>query len=239
MNKFQLAALDTESLVELSAAIKHELSQRKRQGYVDARRKFVASLRPQQFDSKDDIENFNASLCLRPPSFSGSSLGNAFSNLARYISALLAQDWRSVYEDQDGGGECYVYCHVDPRGACFVGPQELGGNWGGEPFYIGKGSGNRAFDLKRNQAHGKRIAAILSAGFEPADIVRIIKGGMSEGAALCLEAKLVFFFGTQYQEPAGFLVNLDVPKTPPCDGVMRRFPSREHWVKKWRQEAVA
>lgn len=77
----------------------------------------------------------------------------------------------------------YVYALLDPRD--------------GLPFYIGKGSGDRVLqhykDFRaghcRNVLKTAWIAEIVEAGLEPGH--RIIAKGMTDGAALRLEAKII------------------------------------------------
>lgn len=73
------------------------------------------------------------------------------------------------------------------------------------PFYIGKGTGNRAYDLNRNETHRKVRQRLTE--FNHVAQVRIIKDGLTELEALCLEAKLIDIFGLMGK--GGRLVNLD------------------------------
>ncbi len=93
----------------------------------------------------------------------------------------------------------YVYALKDPReNPCL-------------PFYIGKGTGSRAFDhLARPDSTAKyaRIKAILADGHEP--IVDILVEDLTEVQALKLEAELISAFGTK--DTGGILTNAVVPK---------------------------
>lgn len=73
------------------------------------------------------------------------------------------------------------------------------------PFYIGKGVGNRAYDLNRNETHRKVRQKLKEFGSDVQ--VRIIKDGLTELEALCLESKLIDIFGLMGK--GGKLVNLD------------------------------
>lgn len=73
------------------------------------------------------------------------------------------------------------------------------------PFYIGKGCGNRAYDLNRNETH-RKIKQRLKE-FNSEIQVRIIKDNLTELEALCLESKLIDIFGILGK--GGKLVNLD------------------------------
>jgi hypothetical protein len=134
----------------------------------------------------------------------------------KYLKSLLKQDWSFLFKDDclDEEKKYYVYAHVIPKK---VRPKLLARiNIFGEPFYIGKGTGGRAYDMKRNQGHGKRIKRILDNGYTAKNIVNIIKDNLSEAEAYELESKLIYFFGTIYEprKNKGILLNLDIGKRP-------------------------
>jgi hypothetical protein len=92
----------------------------------------------------------------------------------------------------------YVYALKDPR----ENPAR--------PFYIGKGTGSRAFDhLVKPNATRKyaRIKEIKSSGIEP--MVDILVDDLTESQALKLESELISAFGTE--ETGGILTNAVVP----------------------------
>ena len=92
----------------------------------------------------------------------------------------------------------YVYALKDPRSNPAV------------PFYVGKGSGIRAYEhiVRPDETRkGERIRAILSSGAEP--IVSIMLDDLAEGQALRLEAELIAAFGTE--DTGGLLANTVVP----------------------------
>lgn len=130
------------------------------------------------------------------------------------LADVLMDDWSSVYPATRGSEEkkFYVYAHVDP----IAGELNLGDMaFNGLPFYIGKGTGERAFDLKRNEGHGVELKILKDLGLHPESIVQIIKSGMTEQEAYCFEAKLIHFFGTRFDGVKnGLLVNLTKPPTP-------------------------
>jgi hypothetical protein len=85
----------------------------------------------------------------------------------------------------------------------------------GVPFYVGKGCGQRAWDLKRNEGHGVELRQLLAKQHTPEQIVHLIRENLTERAALEIESKLVYFFGTKFERTRqGMLVNLDIPKRP-------------------------
>lgn len=92
----------------------------------------------------------------------------------------------------------YVYSLKDPRSSPAL------------PFYIGKGTGSRAFDhLVTPDATRKyrRIKDITGAGLNP--MVNILADDLTESQALKLEAELIAAFGTE--ESGGLLTNAVIP----------------------------
>jgi uncharacterized protein len=92
----------------------------------------------------------------------------------------------------------YVYALKDPRSSP------------AKPFYIGKGTGSRAFDHLVNPdstTKYKRIQEIQSAGAMP--LVGVLVEDPTESQALRLEAELISAYGTQ--ETGGLLTNAVVP----------------------------
>jgi hypothetical protein len=144
--------------------------------------------------------------------------------MLRYLPALMAQDWSGVYPDSGGDRRFYVYAHVDPREPCLMLPKEHGGNWGGQPFYIGKGCDDRAYDLKRNEGHGRRLRILRGLGYEAQDVVKIVYRDLTESEAMCIESKLIYFFGSSFdshgRSDVACLLNIAVPQTPEFSGRM-------------------
>ncbi len=92
----------------------------------------------------------------------------------------------------------YVYALKDPR----ANPAA--------PFYVGKGTGTRAFDhvaRPDETRKGDRIRSIVENGVEP--IVSILLDQLTEGQALRLEAELIAAFGTE--DTGGLLTNSVIP----------------------------
>lgn len=92
----------------------------------------------------------------------------------------------------------YVYALKDPRQSPAL------------PFYIGKGTGSRAFDHlarpDRTRKHA-RIEEIRADGKEP--LVDVLVEDLTESQALRLESELIAAFGTE--ETGGPLTNAVVP----------------------------
>ncbi|MCC6316813.1 MAG: GIY-YIG nuclease family protein [Gemmatimonadaceae bacterium] len=92
----------------------------------------------------------------------------------------------------------YVYALKDPR------PNPA------RPFYVGKGTGSRAYDHlvtpDRTRKYA-RIREILDAGARP--LIDILVEDLTEAQALRLEAELIAAFGTE--DTGGLLTNAVVP----------------------------
>lgn len=109
----------------------------------------------------------------------------------------------------DKSNKYYVYAHCYPS-KIMVGKDGVT-SWAATigfenvPFYIGKGTGNRAYELDRNETHRKVKQKLRALG---QDIeVKIIKENLNEIEALCMESKLIDIFGIIGK--GGKLVNLD------------------------------
>jgi hypothetical protein len=92
----------------------------------------------------------------------------------------------------------YIYALKDPR----VSPARA--------FYIGKGTGSRAYDhlVKPDKTlKYKRIGDIINSGKKP--LVVILADDLTEAQALKLEAELISAFGTE--TTGGLLTNAVVP----------------------------
>lgn len=156
-------------------------------------------------------------------------IGSAICHRAKYYQALIHQNWSCTYpDDNNAAGDYYVYSHVDPKKPAFCQKMAYGGDFKGQPFYIGKGSGDRAYQLKRNEGHGKYIRQLLALGCPSESLVHIAFAGLSEQKAFELEAKLIYFFGSVFEKlrKNTCLLNIEIPKLPEFEQEMVRQPKK-------------
>lgn len=169
------------------------------------------------FDSIDDctrLRNIMKSrigeLRSRDPGFV--SKNDSVKNKFNACQKILDADISSLYADMDLSEEkiFYVYAHCDPNYKIAIKKDGISTfsatlDMTHLPFYIGKGSGDRANCLDRNGAHRKHRQRLRRFG---KDIyVSVIKNGLTEMDAFILESKLIDIFGlTSF---GGRLVNLD------------------------------
>lgn len=232
MNVDQLSALPTPFLLALRKDIQAILAARQPLEARASRRTFIEklSLRPEEsFDEyRSKLTEYNA---LENRSLL--NLDQAAHTREKYFESLMLQDWYSVYPDTGGAEDFYVYAHVDPSERIFHFPKRLGGCFKGTPFYIGKGKGRRAWDLKRNEGHGTRLRHLIKQGWAPDDLVHVVLTGLTESKAYEVEAKLIYFFGTIYQldRPFSTLLNLAVPTVPTFLREMEKMPLRKQYEK--------
>lgn len=134
--------------------------------------------------------------------------------LFEFLGTILDEDWTHLFKG-DLERKYYVYAHVHPSKKLveYEHPKCHMKTFG-VPFYIGKGTGNRAYDLNRNEGHGVILRQIKGNGKTSDDIVFILKDGLTEPEALALESQLIYFFGTKFDKRQGILVNLDIPPRP-------------------------
>ena len=98
----------------------------------------------------------------------------------------------------------YVYSLTDPRKD-------------NQPFYIGKGCGNRCYvhlkspEKGNNPLKTRTINAIREAGFEPG--VSILQDGLEEQNALTEESRLIRLYGRRRIDENGILTNRVVSGT--------------------------
>lgn len=151
------------------------------------------------------------SLGYKPLSFNNSNrnMPQVLDILDRFISLINIQP-----------GDYYVYAHTNPL--ININPrQEAKDAWlltlnptiKYRPFYIGKGTGKRAFDLSRNDSHRKIRTRIKAKGLEIESIILIDK--IDQGSALAIEEVLIDTLGLISLCPKyGYLVNLDEGTRP-------------------------
>ncbi len=220
----KLDSIPTETLVSIKHAINKEIRKRKQDDFVSKRLKWLETL---DFSDRTLPKNkrlllrANEDLCL---DFPGSNKKH-YKHLFKYLPYLLRQDWSYLFEHaNDLESYYYVYAHIDPN----ENPTSLSVfdcDLKGTPFYIGKGKGQRVWDLNRNQGHGKRIRQIIKDGYPKNSIPAIIKDCLTEKAALELEAKLIYFFASVYDKKRkGCLLNLADYIKPNFVGIMRKIP---------------
>jgi len=222
MNKFQLEALHTKDLTALKNQISAVLNSRKKEEKYRRKLKLAREHEGFTLETDEEIMKQNSSGLFSIPKYYASK------HTAKeiYLPSLINQNWSGIYKDGGSNDEFYVYAHVDPSSKQFTTRPMCGGNYGGTPFYIGKGSGDRAHDLKRNQGHGKKITELIKKGVSKDLIPYIIFSGLSESKAYELESKLIYFFGTIYNKESskhGVLLNLDIPKTPNFISEMKEY----------------
>ena len=195
---FDVRHVPTEVLEEIRSAVNSELTERRRECAVQRSRQ---------------VERAHCAEKLRKHPKPHHQYNRHW---LEYLDDLMRQDWSHIYSGGDTDAKFYVYAHVRPSGKNIRHQGEsISLDLPGQPFYIGKGCGSRAFDLNRNQGHGAVLRELFADGSTAEKIVHILFEEQTEAKALEIEAKLIYFFGTQYQRGRrGLLVNLDVPKTP-------------------------
>lgn len=168
------------------------------------------------WSNPNDVEQALRSLKSRLGEFRSSSRKEDIANQLVNIQKIYETDISHLYSDlDDNTDKYYVYAHCDPskrivaeKGAKTTFAAMLGMKY--RPFYIGKGTGDRAYDTKRNGYHQK-INKKLSGFDQQIDVV-ILKDGLTSGEAFALESKLIDIFDLQAR--GGMLVNLDEGKSP-------------------------
>jgi hypothetical protein len=185
-----LEKLPTAVLTSISIAVSNELSKRRNvnkeaESYLKHNSRFVRKIRTE-----------------------------FHKNMLGFLRKILDEDWSYLFEGSEEK-KFYVYAHVKPnRQRIVLNHEKLSFDMKALPFYIGKGTGDRAYDLKRNEGHGVTLKELKQSGHTKDEIVVILKDNLTEAEALALESQLIFFFGTKFETQKGILVNLDVPKRP-------------------------
>jgi hypothetical protein len=167
------------------------------------------------WDSIDELNHLSNILKSRIGELRSTNGGSRRQRMAEVLTAcdnILATDISVIYTSMglDPTPKYYVYAHLDPTHKIAIGKHAItsfAATIGMKcfPFYIGKGSGSRAYDLNRNETHRKIKQKLEKFSLYPD--VFIIKDKLSELDALCLESKLIDIFGLLVNN--GRLVNLD------------------------------
>lgn len=142
------------------------------------------------------------------------------------ISNVIDEDWSHLFKgDYDKRRDYYVYFHGNPckHNISFsTGKHKI--MFCGEPFYIGKGKGDRLYSITRSDGHLHYLKKLFERGFIMQDISFILESGLTEKEALILESKLITCLGTKWSVPddevwhhrrkGGLLINQDIPPHP-------------------------
>ena len=226
----QLEYIPLSDLAKIAHAIKVEIQKRSKKIHVEHLLHTVPIIKPTRASLKGDVFKYNSSGLYSLPNLAGNFI---YSNSV-YLPALIMQDWSHIYLECGGDNSYYVYAHVNPTKKKFCTNSDGGGDYGGTPFYIGKGSGDRAFNLTRNQGHGKILKELLKDGVPQKNIAKIIFNNLTESKAYELEAKLIYYFGSLYadsKKKKGTLINLDIPSIPSFIGAMKKFINKREVVR--------
>lgn len=129
------------------------------------------------------------------------------------LNKMYDMDLSDVYPS--GGEKSYfVYAHTNPLKPLdvknnlkhlFLASRFPGLKY--EPFYIGKGQGNRHIDLNRNGNH-RKIRTMITRFKKEIEVV-ILEDKLTSGDALAKEAKLMDILGMSCFSNHGLLCNLD------------------------------
>lgn len=230
MNPEMLGQIPTNTLISIRDEISSEILKRIKNSKLSNR---IDNLKVIDPDSYDDSKSFNKSIHDHNSSglYSLRAVQQKYSTRMQYLPSLIDQDWAQLFPRSSEYGDFYVYVHIEPGKRAFSLSEKYGGVFLGRPFYVGKGSGDRAYNLKRNQGHGKKLKKVLSDGWKPEQIVHVAFDGLSENRALEIESKLIYFFGGIYDrgEKSGILFNLDIPKIPDFIGEMQKFKNKHNF----------
>lgn len=221
-NNNQFSLLSDEQLIFISKCVRHEIrtrsvSRRTREDFVAKLAAAEEPISEQYFKIVGESWDHRIPRALRPETM------HYLHHRQCYLGLLLQQNWSALWPETDPTRKYCVYAHVDPSAKFFSMSKKLGGPCK-VPFYIGKGTFARAYDLNRNQGHGIKLRQLLCAGFKGDEIVRILTSNLTEAEAFELESKLIYFFGTIYEQGRkGILLNLDTSRRPKFERHMRRL----------------
>ena len=125
---------------------------------------------------------------------------------------IMQADISEVYTNKllDSNPKYYVYAHLNEGKKIAVGSSgvttfaaTLGMAF--FPFYVGKGTGNRCYDLSRNETH-RKVRDRLNLFDSNISTIKLFQN-LSESEALQIESKLIDIFGLMVD--GGMLANLD------------------------------
>jgi len=150
------------------------------------------------------------------------TIGN-YDQVSFGTSKLNVNDVLDIFEilmnikyEGDCGGEYYVYLHCNPLKKVSLNRDireillATKFNVSYLPIYVGKGIGNRCFDLNRNDSH-RKIRTQIKEQNKDLEVIKIIEG-LSEKEALFEEQKMICLLGLISLNKEGMLVNLQTEK---------------------------
>ena len=130
----------------------------------------------------------------------------------RLCQEIFETDISSIYAGLplDETRKYYVYAHLNSSRCIAVrkdGVTSFGATIGMKffPFYVGKGCGDRCWDINRSEVH-RKISQYLRGLEKEIEVVKL-RADLSESEALQMEAKLIDIFGLIPY--GGYLANLD------------------------------
>jgi hypothetical protein len=129
------------------------------------------------------------------------------------IEEIYLTDISNLYKEKDNLEKYYVYLHCDTTKPLQI-LKSLKDYWlaikfkiNYQPFYVGKGTGNRYLDTNRNDSY-RKIKTNIEKSQKEISIIKI-KENISEIEALSIESKLIDILGLKALSQEGYLVNLD------------------------------
>jgi hypothetical protein len=145
---------------------------------------------------------------------------------------IFDSDISSIYQNSCEEKKYYVYVHCNPLKILNVKRDaksafaviRLGLKT--QPFYVGKGCGDRCYDLNRNEGH-RKIRQMIRESNQDISIVKIAEN-ISEAEALAIESKIIDILGLRSLSEFSFLVNLDEGQMP--NERRSLYPKGANWL---------